>query len=74
VYFFCPYYCERVCLFVLVVIDTKETNAFVSIGNPIRKKKKKKKKMRRQKRDSSRSNEDNCKKEYYFYCYCFGGG
>jgi hypothetical protein len=73
VYFFCPYYCERVCLFVLDVIDTKETNAFVSIGNPIRKKKKKKK-MRRQKRDSSRSNEDNCKKEYYFYCYCFGGG
>jgi len=75
VYFFCPYYCERVCLFVLDVIDTKETNAFVSIGNPIRKKKKKKKKkMRRQKRDSSRSNEDNCKKEYYCYCYCFGGG
>ena len=41
VYFFCPHYCERVCLFVLDVIDTKETNAFVSIGNPIRKKKKK---------------------------------
>jgi hypothetical protein len=73
VYFFCPYYCERVCLFVLDVIDTKETNAFVSIGNPIRKKKKKKK-MRRQKRFSSRSNEDICKKEYYCYCYCFGGG
>jgi len=72
VYFFCPHYPEIVCLFVLDVIDTKETNAFVSIGNPIRKKKKKKK-MQRQKRDSSRSNDDNCK-EYYYYCYCFGGG